>query len=643
MGKHVVSQVIAVQDRIAVQDKGLALRWAGAGFLALGLAALAGHARAEDQKIITSHGISTFGDLKYGPDFTPDYVNPDAPKGGEISESAFGTFDSVNPYSVKGDQAAGSTLPYESLMTGVADEIGSSYCLMCTTIEYPEDRSWVVFNLRDDVKFSDGSPMTAEDVAFTFNEFATKGLSDYRTILTTQIDKVEVLDPHKIKFTFKPGIPWRDLPAQMGSTPVFSKAYYEANKQNLEESSMKPFLGTGPYVLDKVVSGQTITYKRNPDYWGEKLNINKGQNNFDTIRFEYFGDPAAMFEGFKAGAYTFRQENSSKQWATGYDFPAVANGWVQKVELPNGNKANGQSFIFNLRRDQFKDPRVREAIGLMFNFEWSNQTLFYGLYTRINSFWENSYLAATGAPSDAEKALLQPLVDQGLEDASILTDDPIKAPVSGATQLDRGNLRKASKLLDDAGWAVGADGMRKNVKGETLKVEFLNADPAWDRIINPYVENLKALGVDAVLTDVDDAQLSERTDPPNFDFDMIVDNLTTGYELGDDMTQQYGSATANNSSYNRAGLASKPVDALIDVARNSKTREENDTAAKALDRVLLREKMWVPQWYKNVYTVAYYDQFEHPETLPPYALGELSFWWYDADKAAKLKAAGALK
>ena len=311
--------------------------------------------------------------------------------------------------------------------------------------------------------------------------------------------------------------------------------------------------------------------------------------------------------------------------------------------MPNGSKTNGQSFIFNLRRDKFKDPRVREAIGLMFNFEWSNQTLFYGLYTRINSFWENSYLAATGAPTDAEKALLQPLVDQGLADASILTDDPIKAPVSGLTQLDRGNLRKASKLLDEAGWTVGADGMRKNAKGETLKVEFLNADPAWDRIINPYVENLKALGVDAVLANVDDAQMSERTDPPNFDFDMITGNESTGYELGDDMTQTYGSATANNSSYNEVGLASKAVDQLIDVARASKTKEENVTAAKALDRVLLREKIWVPQWYKNVFTVAYYDQYAHPETLPPYALGELSFWWYDADKAAKLKAAGALK
>ncbi len=617
-------------------------RWGVAGLAMLTLAALATGGRADDHKIITSHGISTFGDLKYGPDFVPAYVNPDAPKGGEISESAFGTFDSMNPYSVKGTPAVGAALPFETLMTGVADEIGSSYCLMCTTIEYPQDRSWVIFNLRDDVKFSDGSPMTADDVLFTFNEFRTKGISDYRTILETQIQSAELLGPLKIKFTFKPGIPWRDMPAQMGSTPVFSKAYYEAHKQNLEESSMEPFLGTGPYALDHFSAGQTIVYKRNPNYWGEKLNINKGQNNFDTIRYEYFADPAAMFEGFKSGAYTFRIENSSKNWATGYDFPAVQKKWANKVELPNGTKANGQGFEFNLRRDKFKDPRVREAIGLMFNFEWSDKTLFYGLYTRINSFWENSYLAAVGAPTDAEKALLQPLVDAKLEDPSILTDDPIKAPVSGETQLDRGNLRKASKMLDDAGWAVGADGIRKNAKGEPLKVEFLNDDPAWDRIINPYVENLKALGVDASLSDIDPAQMSERTDPPNFDFDIITGNASTGYELGDDMTQSFGSSTANNSSYNRAGLASPAIDKLIEVAKAAKSKDEMVVVAKALDRVMLREKFWVPQWYKNVYTLAFYDMYEHPD-LPPYALGETSFWWFNKDKAAALKTAGAFQ
>jgi microcin C transport system substrate-binding protein len=559
-----------------------------------------------------------------------------------MSQWTLGSFDSMNPYSVKGSAAAGSSFPYESILTGTADEIGASYCLMCTTIEYPEDRSWVIFHLRQDVKFYDGSPMTAEDVMFSYDIFATKGLSDFRTVLSKQVDKVEALDQYTVKFTFKPNVAYRDLPSKMGALTIISKADYEANKRDLEEPSLEPFLGTGAYVLDDLNVGQTVVYKRNPDYWGEALPINKGTNNFDTVRYEYFADPNAAFEGFKGGTYTFRQENSSKSWATQYDFPLVASGEVQKVELANGNKANGQAFLFNLRRDKFKDPKVREAIGLMFNFEWSNKTLFFDLYARINSVWENSYLAATGAPTPEEVTILQPLVDQGLLPATILTDAAILAPTSGETQLDRKNLRKASALLDEAGWKAGADGMRVNDKGEILKVEFLNGNPAFDRVITPYVENLKALGIEATLNNVDPAQYTNRTRPPSFDFDIITDNAQAGMEPGEEMEQLYGSSTADVSSFNVMGLKSPAVDALIEVVKAAKTKDELIVATKALDRVLLAEKFWVPQWYKNVYTLAYYDIYAHPDPLPPYALGELAYWWYDADKAAKLKAAGVL-
>ncbi len=623
-------------------NRGAAQSWGAAGLAVLALAAFAHTAKAEDQKIITSHGISTFGDLKYGPDFTPDYVNVNAPKGGEISEWAPGSFDSMNPYTVKGSAASGAAMLYESILTGTADEIGASYCLMCTTMDYPADRSWVIFHLRDDVKFSDGSPLTADDVIFSYNTFATKGLSDFRTIFNTEIEKVEAIDAHTVKFTFKTGIPHRDLPASVGGLPIFSKVDYETNKRDMEESDLKPFLGSAPYVLDRTVPGQTVVYKRSPNYWAANLPINKGQNNFDRIRIEYFADPTAAFEGFKGGAYTFRAENSSKVWATQYDFPLVTNGSVLKVELANGNKAPGQGFIFNLRRDKFKDPRVREAIGLMFNFEWSNKTLFYGLYTRINSIWENSYLAATGAPAPEEVALLKPLVDGGLLPASILTDPPITAPVSGDSQLDRKNLRKASALLDDAGWTVGADGIRVNAKGEPLKVEILNDSQSFDRVINPYIENLKAVGIDATFTDPDPAQYSQRLDPPNFDFDMITGHANAGMELGDDIKQTYSSSTADNSSYNIMGLKSPAVDKLADIAGKATTKAEMIVDAKALDRVLLAERFWVPQWYKDKYTLAYYDIYGHPDKLPPYALGEQSLWWYDADKAAKLKAAGVL-
>lgn len=616
----------------------------GAGALVLALAALALPLRAQEN-VIVSHGISTFGDpLKYPADFAHlAYVNPDAPKGGDISFWAQGNFDSLNPYSYKGVPAAGSTIMHESILTGTADAIGESYCLMCTTMEYPEDRSWVIFNLRPEVAFSDGTPMTAEDVIFSYETFLAKGLTDFRSVLSQQVEKVEALDPHRVKFTFKAGFPTRDLPETVGGLPILSKAHYAAKNLNMEESTLEPWLGTGPYMFEKMDTGRNIVYKRNPDYWGRDLPINVGRNNFDEIRYEYFADPNAAFEGFKAGAYTFRNENSSKTWATSYDFPAIQNGTVIKAELPNGNKANGQAFVFNLRRDKFQDPKVREAIGLMFNFEWSNKTLFYDLYARINSIWENSDMAATGTPTEGEVALLKPLVDQGLLPEAILTDEAVVAPVSGERQLDRGNLRKASALLDEAGWAVGSDGIRRNAKGEVLSVEFLNDSPAFERVINPYVENLKALGIDARMTNVDPSQGEARTTPPAFDFDMTTHNARSSVISGADLLQFYGSKTADDSGFNLMGLKSPAVDALIADVMAAQSMDSLRTATKALDRVLRWERFWVPQWYKDTYTVAYYDQYGHPETLPPYALGEGDFWWYDAEKAAKLRASGALK
>lgn len=618
--------------------------WALAALVFGSGAASIGAVWADEARVITAHGISTFGDLALPADFKAlPYVNPQAPKGGEISEWFPGTFDTMNPFSVKGVAGYLSTLPLETILTGTADEIGASYCLICSTLEYPEDRSWVIFNLRPEAKFSDGTPLTAEDVLFSFETFRTKGLSDFRKVFNEQVEGAEVLDAHRIKFSFKPDVPTRDLPADVGSLPILSKAQYESQKLDMEETTLVPYLGSGPYVVDKVQPPERITYKRNPDYWGKDLPIMQGTANFDAIRIEYFADSVPAFEAFKGGAYTFRVENSAKSWATGYNFPGISDGSVVKAELPSGAKASGQAFLFNLRREKFKDPRVREAIGLMFNFEWSNQTLFYGLYTRVNSLWENSWLAAVGAPSPEEVALLQPLVDAGDVPASILTDDAVMAPVSSDKQLDRGNLRKASKLLDEAGWEVGADGVRRNAKGEVLRVEFLNDNPSFDRVISPYVENLKALGVDAELINIDPAQMESRSRPPSYDFDIITGAARTGYFSGSELKQFYGSATADNSAFNLMGLKSPAVDKLIDVVMAAKTKDALTTATKALDRALRAEDFWVPQWYKNTNTVAYYDMYAHPENLPPYALGELDFWWFDQAKADKLKAAGVLK
>ena len=595
-----------------------------------------GAARAEGDTIV-AHGISTFGNLKYPAGFPHlDYVNPDAPKGGEIAEWAAGGFDSMNPYTAKGRAAALSAGMYESLMTTVADEIGSSYCLICETLEYPKDRSWVIFTLRPDVKFADGSPLTADDVVFSYGLLRDKGLPSFQAVIQTQVESAEVIDPLHVKFTFKTGIPTRDLPETAGGLPIFSRADYEKNNRNIEESSLEPFLGSGPYILDSMDVGQRVVYRRNPDYWGASHPLNIGRNNFDRIRIEYFGDYDAAFEGFKSGAYTFRNEASSLIWATRYDFPALQKGWVVKHELPDGSIANGQAFVMNLRREKFQDPRVREAIGLMFNFEWSNKTLFYGLYARINSIWENSDLAATGLPSAAELALLEPLKDQ--LPPGVLEQEPVMAPVSGDQQLDRKNLRKAAALLDEAGWPVGDDGIRRNARGEKLTVEFLNDSQSFDRVINPYVESLRKLGVDALLTRVDDAQMTARE--RGHDFDIITDQLGQGYIPGAGLRQYFGSGSVDDV-FNSAGLADPAVDKLIAAVEAATTQEELTTSVHALDRVLRALRFWVPQWYKNKHTVAYFDMFEHPDPLPPYALGELDFWWYNAEKADKLKAGGA--
>lgn len=603
-------------------------------------------ARADEAKTIVAHGISTFGALKLPADFKYlPYVNPDAPKGGEISQWAPGTFDSVNPYTIKGAPVQLGSIFYESILTGTADEIGAAYCKLCETMEYPEDRSWVIFNLRHDVTFSDGTPMTAEDVVFSYELFRDKGIAEFRSVFNQKFQSVEALDRYRVKFTFTPGTPFRDMPATAGGLTILSKADYIGNKRDLEESTLEPFLGTGPYVLDSIRPGQQVIYKRDEDYWGAAHPLSIGANNFDRIRVEYFGDDAAALEGFKSGDYTFRNENSSKNWATAYDFPGVTSGQIVKAMLPSGVIASGQAFLFNLRREKFQDPRVRQAIGLMFNFEWSNQTLFYGLYTRVNSIWENTDMAAKGPASPEEAAVLQPLIDEGLLSASILTDTAVMASVSTPEKaMDRKNLRTASALLDAAGWTVGEGGLRRNAKGETLKVEFLEDSPAFERVISPYVENLRALGVDAQLVMVDSAQMVQRVDPPAFDFDVIVGNaVNSGYEPGAELKQAWATVTRDNSSRNRMGYANPAVDRLLELVEAAKTRKELDVVVQALDRVLRAEYIWVPQWYKPAYTVAYYDMYEHPETLPPYALGELEFWWANPEKEAALRAAGALK
>jgi microcin C transport system substrate-binding protein len=596
---------------------------------------------AAQGETIVSHGYNFFGELKYPADFERlDYVNPDAPKGGEISEWTGGTFDSFNIYTLTGNPAPLAGVGHESLLTSTADDPTSVYCLICETMEYPEDLAWVTFTLRPEARFADGSPLTAHDVKFSHDLFMEQGIESFRNASGAQIESVEVLDDHRIRFTFAADAPVRDRIGLAGGTPVLSQAWFGETGQRLDEASEEPLMGSGPYVLDSFDYGRRVVYARNPDYWGDDLPINVGRNNFDRIRIEVFNDTNVAFEAFKAGEYTFRVENSSLQWATQYEFPALEQGWVVKEELPNGNLPASQSWVFNLRDPKFDDPRVREAIGLMFNFEWSNETLFYDLYERMTSFWTNMpEMMATGVPTEGELALLQPLVDEGLLDASILTEEAVTpASSSPEREIDRANLRRASDLLDEAGWAVGDDGLRRK-DGEVLEIVFLESQPSFERVILPYVENLKALGVEARLDMVDPAQAQQRRDESDFDLANLSPSM--GLEPGSELKQWFGTEGASESNRNLMGLQDPAIDRLIEVVVNATEKEEMQTAVRALDRVLRAELFWVPQWYKPTYWVAYYDMYDHPDPLPPYALGEMDFWWYDAERAAELEAAGA--
>ncbi|RVV97668.1 ABC transporter substrate-binding protein [Mesobaculum littorinae] len=588
--------------------------------------------------MITAHAFSDLGDIKYGPDFEHlEYVNPDAPKGGELSTWARGTFDSMNPYTRQGRAHAYSTLPYESIMTSTADDAYASYCLLCETLEYPETQDWVIFNLRPEATFSDGTPLTAEDVAFTFNLFVEQGLPSFRVSVGRLIPRVEVLDEHRVKFHFNPDAPRKGLIGQAGAMVVMSKAWFEETGARLDESRLTQPPGSGPYMIDDVQVNRRITVRRNPDYWGEDLPINVGRNNFDTMRVEFFADTNAAFEAFKAGEYTFRQETSSLTWATQYGFPGIQNGSIVKEELADGSLPAATGFVFNLRKEKFQDPRVRRALGLMYNFTWTNDTLQYGLFAQRDSFWQNSDLAAQGVPEGRELELLEKVADK--IDPEILTEPAVMPHESGDRQLDRRNLREASRLLDEAGWETGQDGLRRK-DGQVLSVELLESNPSFDRIFVPFVDNLKRLGVDARYSRIDDAQYTARE--RDGDFDMIYDYYRNGLEEGLGTGQRFGCEDHLDSVFNPASYCSEAVDFLIERTIDAETLDEMQAAVRAIDRILRHSYIMIPTYYNDAYWVAYYDMYGHPDPLPPYALGVEDFWWYEADKAEALKASGAL-
>ena len=637
--------------RAVTQSQKPLFRLAWSALLVSGLTLVAMAAHAQDEKIITSHGYSFYGDLKYPADYPHfDYVNPDAPKGGEISISTLGTFDSMNPYSRKGRGGALSTIMYESLLgegTGneaaPADVYGEAYCLLCETLEYPESKDWVIFHMRKDARFSTGDPVTAHDIEFSHNLLLDQGLKSYADAVRKRIPKVEVIDEYTIKFYFTPGISRRSLIDQVGGVPAWSKKWYEESGARLDESRLMTSPGSGPYVIDDIDVNRRIVYKRNPDYWGADLPFNVGRNNFDAIRVEYFGDENSAFEAFKAGEYTFRVEGNSKQWASAYDFPKIDAGHVVKEDIPDGSPPTPSGIVFNLGREVLQDKRVREAVALGFNFEWTNESLQYGLFKPRASFTQDTPLMATGKPEGMELALLQSFGD--LVPAEMLTEDAVIPHVSDATRLlDRGNLRRAMKLLDAAGWAVGDDGKRYDANGTPLRLTFLlnsSGSATLSAVVENFMSNLGNMGIDAVLEKVDSSQYTARE--RDRDYDLVFDGYRPFLGTGTGLAQLYGSEAASYSLFNPAGLASPMVDAIIEASLAASTKAEEDASMIALDRALRYEFFMIPAWYNDSYWTAYYDQYEHPEGQPAYALGYLDFWWYNADKAAALRAAGALR
>lgn len=604
------------------------------------LALWAGLGQAQDAPVTVAHGVSAFGELKYPADFSHfDYVNPDAPQGGTMSFRGTGasqTFDSLNAFILKGEAAQGLELLYDSLLVGSADEPDSAYGLIAESIEYPEDRSWAIFNMRPEARFSDGEPITAEDVIWTFETLREKGAPIYRITLQ-DIQSVEALDPHRVKFTFREGAAMRDLPALAGGLSILPKHYYETVP--FEESTLTPPVGSGEFVVADVQPGRSIRYCRDPDYWGAALPVNVGTLNFDCYVYEYFTDNTAAFEAFKVGEYRFHEEFFSAIWANDYTFPALERGWVKREEIEDARPAGTQGFWMNLRREKLQDPRVREAIALMFNFEWTNSTLFYGLYDRTDSFWENSPMEASGLPEGEELALLEPFRDRlPLE---VFTEAAYAPPVSGERQTDRKSIRRASALLDEAGWTVGPDGMRRNAAGQTLSIEFIDDNPSLERVINPYVANLRGIGIDARYNQIDAAQMQERQE--NFDYDIVPGRLVMSLSPSVELRSLFGSeGSLSPGTLNLAGVADPVVDELIELVIASDSREQLDLRVRALDRVLRAKQIWVPNWNKGSHWLAYWDVFGKPAEKPLYARGE-AYWWFDQAKYDRLKAEGALR
>jgi microcin C transport system substrate-binding protein len=517
---------------------------------------------------------------------------------------------------------------YDSLMVGAADEADAVYGLVARHAEYVPGAPSIIFEMRPEATFSDGTPVTAEDVVFTFEALKSEDASPRYRIALRDVIGAEALGEHRVRFDFDPEASLRDLPMLVGGLPILSADWFEGRE--FGDTTMEAPVGSGPYVVEDAEAGRFVRYRRREDYWAADLNVNVGRWNFDTVTVEYFRDRTAALPALQGGVLDLHESFSSKEWATAYDFEAVRDGRVIRETLPDDSPSGTQGFWFNTRREKLSDPRVRHALALAFDFEWSNDTLFYGLYERTHSFFQNSPMQAEGEPSPAELALLEPFRDQLPES---VFGAPYVPPVSDGSGRNRRALRQASRLLDEAGWTINGQGRRVNAEGEVLSIEFFDDSSAFERIVNPFIDNLRALGVEASFRLIDSAQMQRRQ--RDFDYDVVTARFTISLTPGPGLLNFYHSSSADAAgSYNLTGVSDPVVDALVETMIAAEDRESLYVAGRALDRVLRAMHLWTPHWYKASHTVAYWDKFARPDTKPLYARGILDTWWEDAEKAA---------
>jgi microcin C transport system substrate-binding protein len=615
--------------------------------LVLSAGAVAGHAllpvsgrSARAAEDVETHGISAFGDLKYPADFRHfGYVEPNAPKGGVFSQIGpsrqfnqnFLTFNSLNSYILKGDAAQGMELTFATLMASAEDEPDAMYGLAARAVRISPDGLVYRFQMRPQARFHDGTRLTAKDAAFSLTILKELGhpiiQQNMRDVLGAEAESDETL---VVRFAEKRA---RDVPLFVAGMPIFSRAYYATHP--FDQSTLDVPLGSGAYKVGRFESGRYIEYQRVADWWGAGLPVSVGQNNFDTVRYEFYRDREVGFQGFTAKNYLFREEFTSRTWATAYDFPAIRDGRVKRETIPDDTPSGGQGWIFNTRRAKFGNPRLREALNYAFDFEWTNKTIMYGAYKRTHSVFQNSDMMAVGPPGPEELKLLESWRGRVPER---VFGEPFVPPVSDGSGQDRALLRKAGQMLQDAGFPI-RNGKRVQPNGEPITIEFLIDDQTFQPHHMALIRNLGTLGIDATLRLVDPVQYNARQD--DREFDMIVQRMNFSTTPGEALRTYFSSqAAASKGSYNLAGIADPAVDAFIEMVIGAKTRNELVIACRALDRVLRAGNYWISQWYRSTHPIAYWDVFGHPPTGPRYARGIPETWWYDRDKAAKLEKAG---